>query len=300
MKDLPFDIYKENGSKLTLQYEEALIWLKGLGLPAFESRLGKYKKIIDNFEGNLKALDDEISAEKTFHEYLNAQMEAAELIRIYRSLSNRDFAEFSEQLKKVTAGQPFRNASKQDPSRDFAFELTVASRFINAGFDVQLNQLADIVAVKNGYPKLFLECKRIKSDKRVQENVKKANEQLKKRIASERSKLCRGIVAINVTEIINPDNDMNVVSNVHELQSVSSTLLEAFVRNNERNLETKKFNKCLGVLVESTMQGYSIENGGHNTINCRGAKLYQYQNQSSDASLVRDIGLLISNQNIVA
>ena len=48
------------------------------------------------------------------------------------------------------------------------FELTKASRFINAGFEVQFNHLADIVAVKEGFPKIFIECKRIRSPKRVQ------------------------------------------------------------------------------------------------------------------------------------
>jgi hypothetical protein len=209
--DLPYDVFKEDEKKVKAQYAEALEWLKELGLPAVESRLGKYKKVIDNFLVKLQLSKDDVSDEKTIHEYLNAHMEAAEVVRIFNSLSNRNFFEFSEQLKKVTAGQPFRNVSKHDPSRDFMFELTTASRFINGGFEVQLNQLADVVAVKEGFPKIFVECKRIRSPKRVKDNVKKANEQLKKRIALDKSKLCKGIVALNVNELINPDNDMKKI-----------------------------------------------------------------------------------------
>jgi hypothetical protein len=297
--DLPYDVFKEDGNKIKSQYADALQWLKGLGLPAIESRLGKYKKVIDNFGENLELSKDDVSAEKTFHEFLNAHMEAVEVIRIYNTLSHHDFLEFSEQLKKVTAGQAFRNVSKNDPSRDFMFELTTASRFINGGFEVKLNHLADIVAVKKGFPKIFVECKRIRSPKRIQDNVKKANEQLKKRIASDKSKLCKGIIALNVNELINPENDMSVVNNVGDLQRMSSKLLESFVQSNERNLESKKFNKCLGVLIEATMEGYTIDSDAHRTINCRGAKLYQYENSNSDEKLVKEIGMLISNQNIV-
>ncbi|EHW0655868.1 TPA: hypothetical protein ACN310_004601 [Vibrio parahaemolyticus] len=297
-KDLPFDIFRENGEKFLAEYDEALEWMKGLGLPAIESRLGKYKIIVENFGENLDLTKDDVASEQLFHEFLNAQMEIAETIRIFHSLSNRDFDEFSQQLKKVTSGQPFRNASKSDPSRDFLFELTMASRFIVGGFEVQLNQIADIVAVKDGFPKLFLECKRIKSEKRIQDNVKKANEQLKKRIAADKSKQCRGLAALNVNDLINPENDMIIVEDVNDLQRLSSNSLANFVTKNERNLESKKTNKHLGILVEATMQGYIIESGVHSTINCRGAKLYQYNNSNADSLTLSKVGELISNQNI--
>jgi hypothetical protein len=297
--DLPFNVYKGEGEKVIDQYADALEWMKGLGLPALESRLGRYKKLINNLGEDLKLSKNDTSAGNTFHEFLNAHMEVAEVIRIFNTLSHRDFYEFSEQLKKVTAGQPFRNISKNDPSRNFMFELTTASRFINAGFEVQLNHLADIVVVKKDFPKMFVECKRITSLKRVQANVKKANEQLKKRIHSDKSQLCRGIVFLNVNELINPDNAMSVVNNVHDLQKMSSKLLESFVRANVRDLETKKFNKCLGVFIEATMEGYAMGVKEHHTINCRGAKFYQYENYKSDAKLLNRLSLLISNQDLV-
>lgn len=74
--DLPYDVFKEVGNKIKSQYAEALEWLKGLGLPAIESRIGKYKKVINNFGENLELAKDDVLAEKTFHEFLNAHMEA--------------------------------------------------------------------------------------------------------------------------------------------------------------------------------------------------------------------------------
>jgi hypothetical protein len=47
------------------------------------------------------------------------------------------------------------------------------------------------------------------------------------------------------------------------------------------------------------MEGYSIDSDAHGLINCRGAKLYQYENSNSDEKLVKEIGMLISNQNFV-
>jgi len=294
--DLPFDIFQEDGEKIKTQYIEALEWLKSLGLPVIGTRLGKYKKVIESFGENAKILKDDFSAEKIFHEFLNAHMEAVEVIRIYKTLLHRDFSEFSDQLKKVAAGQAFRNRSK-DSSRDFMFELTTASRFIKSGFEVQLNQLADVVVIKEGFPKIFVECKRIKSQKKIRENVKKANEQLKKRISLDKSSLCKGVVALNVNELINPDNDMIGIDSVGNLQRMSSGLLESFVEVNKSSLEAKGFNKCLGVLVEATMQGYYVS-GRCSIINCRGAKFYQYK--KANAKLVRDISMLISNQNVMA
>jgi len=294
------NIIKEDTNKIYDKYNDALEWLNGLGLPAKRSRFGDYKKIFDNYPASAESSIDNTSFENALNPFLNAHLEISEIIRIYDTLSNRDYSEFSDQLKKITSGQIFRDSLKHDPSRDFSFELTMAARFINGGYEVKLDDIADIVVTKDGSPKIFVECKKVTSLKRIKANVKKANEQLKKRMTRDSSKLCRGLVALNVSALINPQNNTTVVNDANQLQEKLKVLLSDFCNNNEMNFSAKKSNKCLGVLVEATLAGYEIKGNDQNIIIGRGTQLLRYEHSNSDIQLIDEIGSKVSNQRVLA
>jgi hypothetical protein len=292
--------FKENTNKIYDKYNDAIEWLERLGLPAKNSRFGNYKKIFDNYSSKVKSSIEITSFKSDLNPFLNAHLEISEIIRIYDTLSDRDHSEFAEQLKKITSGQVYRDSLNHDESRDFSFELAMAARFINGGYEVQLNDLADIVVIKEGNPKIFVECKRVTSLKRVKANVKKANEQLKKRMADDKSKLCRGLVALNVSALINPKNITTVVDDVNQLQEMLNVLLSDFCYKNEINFSAKKSNKCLGVFTEATLAGYEIKGRVQNIIIGRGAQLLRYEHSTSDIQLIDEIGSKVSNQKVMA
>lgn len=293
--DIKFDTYVHEAKKLTDQYLLAMDWMTSLGMPFSKTRFGEYKRTIDLFSNG--DFDNEKESEELFHKLLNAHGEVSEIVRIHDQLKDNDGGDFIEQLKKVTGGQEFRNISSKDQSRDFSFELSMAARFIKGGFEVVLNKLADIEATKNGCHKVYVECKRIKSRSKISSNVKKANEQLRKRISRDRSSQSRGLVAINVNELINPNNSMIVSPTTDSFQVFNSRNLDRFVVDNERDINSNKFNKCLGVFCEQSDQAIIYERDPLAIANCRGAKLYQYINKGKDLELLKLLAINLANQD---
>lgn len=297
IETIPYDFYVVEAEKMLKSYNQVVDWLNSIGFIYSRTRFGGYKKIIESFLSELK----EISVtefESRLHEYLNAHSELVEITRIYNDVSTyQELSYYTDQMKKVMSGQPFRNHSAKDQSRDYAFELTMAARFIRGGYKAELNQLADIVVTKDNSPKIYVECKRIKSIKKISANVGAANEQLKKRLSLDNSSKSKGLVAINVNDILNPNNNMLAMKNASTLQKFNSDQLDDFVIKHMAQFESKKFNKSLGVFCEYISQGF-IYDTAPAICNCRGVKLYQYKSRGVDEETLNKLANSLSNQNV--
>ncbi len=146
IENIPYDYYVVEAGKILKNYNEVVDWLNSIGFIYSKTRFGGYKKIIESFlTGSMEISNTEIEIESRLHEYLNAHSELTEITRIYNDVSKYQvLSDYTVQMKKVMSGQAFRNYSEKDQSRDFAFELTMAARFIRGGYNAELNQLADI------------------------------------------------------------------------------------------------------------------------------------------------------------
>ncbi|WP_122046104.1 hypothetical protein [Vibrio atlanticus] len=122
------------GKQVEEAYAEACEWISSFGVPYQKTRFGAYEKDLEEFlkGGGPKDAKESVTV------FMNAHKEAAELVRIMNVYKSFDADEILEPIKKMTSGQRFRNATTKDQSRDFAFELGVASRFIKAGYVVDL------------------------------------------------------------------------------------------------------------------------------------------------------------------
>jgi hypothetical protein len=295
--ELPYDVYEEEGKKIGQLYLQATEWLTSIGIPYSKTRFGEYKKVLDHFDANWDKGDDE-AFKVRLHKFLNAHAEAIEIVRIYNELSEYTFTDYIDQLKKVTSGKAFRNTSAKDQSRDFAFELTMAARFIRGGFTVNLNHLADIVAEREDTPRIYVECKRIKSLSKIKANIKKANQQLKTRLSQNASNLPRGLVAINVNDLINPNNNMMVIEHIDRLQQINSHNLNQFVQDNVESFNTARFSKSLGVFCEHIDQAFIHDRTPMAVANCRGVTLYKYHESGNEIDIINKLANSLSNQSI--
>jgi hypothetical protein len=256
--------YEHDFDSLNLMYSEVCNWFSALGFEYSKNRYGIYKRCFQKFmdlaEGKIVE-KDLLGFKRSFD---NAYIEVNEIIRIKNCLSNVDVSEFLDQVKKIISGQEFRGNTDNDQARDFLFELSIASRFIQAGYSVTLNGVCDVVVDLVDDGMLFVECKRVKSEAQLERNVKKANKQVLQRISSEISSKVHGLVAVNITDLLPKTNTFYPDS-----QS-ASTAIHRSVSNNYVNAKLERFsadskNKCLGVMVESAKMNYlsdkSIKNG---------------------------------------
>ena len=296
--ELPYKEFIVKGNQVIKEYEEACGWIESLGLPYGRGRFGLYHELIKNSLKNIRDAENSDEKLNEFLKYLNSYAEATELIRLKNSFSSRKHEEYIDKLRQVTSGQPFRNSSKSDSSRSYGFELSIAARLINAGYKTDINQIADIVSKINGR-NVYFECKRIKSAKKLRERVKSANLQLKKRLLKDKSTGARGIAALNVTDILNPQYNFVVADSNEEIKKSHSNQMNEFVISNETLLKTKASKKILGVICEYSLYGYVRNEKPFDIINCRGIKFLQYDNRPLSDKIVSEIAERISNQNII-
>lgn len=277
-------------------YIEACEWISSLGITYKKTRFGTYEKDVENFLGNR----DTETAEESVKIFMNAHMEANELIRVKKAFESLDSESFLETIKKSISGQRFRNVNKEDQSRDFAFELGVASRFLKAKYNVDLRSISDLVVDIDGR-KLYVECKRIKSYKQLEKRVKTANQQIKARLSNDHSSKSRGMIALNLTDVINPEAKPIIAPNVDAYRHKSASILKDFVLSNKPKLSKNRHKKCLGALTEFTTQGliYTCKVEDMAFVNIREGNIYQYLISNEDMGFLNGFWEKLGNQHIL-
>ncbi|HHC6574145.1 TPA: hypothetical protein ACN33D_004761 [Vibrio parahaemolyticus] len=276
-------------------YAEACEWISSFGVPYQKTRFGAYEKDLEEFlkGGGPKDAKESVTV------FMNAHKEAAELVRIMNVYKSFDADEILEPIKKMTSGQRFRNATTKDQSRDFAFELGVASRFIKAGYTVDLRGISDLVVDIDG-TRLYVECKRMKSFKQLGKRVQEANKQIRTRLSTDRSSKSRGMVALNVTDIVMENDTPIIFPKIEDYQQASAYTLKNFVMSNKETLGNKRVNKCLGVLTEFTTQGIIFEPDEKQMAfaNIREGNVFQYPMSKTEHEFLNSFWKKLGNQNI--
>lgn len=247
--------YEHSLDNLISMFDEVCCWFTNLGFEYSRNRYGIYKKVFNKFIDLTKDIDNESDLLDFKNSFDNTYVEVNEIIRVHNCLKTLDSSDFIDQIKKVTSGHEFRGNNNNDQARDFLFELSVASRFISEGYSVSLTSICDVVVDLGNDGTLFVECKRIKSAKQIGKNVKKANEQILKRIEVQSSSQVHGLVAVNITDLL-PKNSM-----LYPDSKTAATAIHRGISNNYVKRELKQFSagynrKCFGVMVESAVMNY--------------------------------------------
>jgi hypothetical protein len=194
-------------------------------------------------------------------------------------------------------------AIESDPGRDFAFELSIASRFIAAGYTVTLGGIADAVAHVNQH-KIYIESKRIQSTSKIMRRLSEARDQLTSRLKADPSSRARGMIACHVTDIINPEGVKPIYARAEDFRPASENAVWRYVQDNELELRKKLKNKHLGILFESILIGVVYDKDDPSSVpafmHCRGASMYRYGLGEQDEKLIQSMAPRLANQNVFA
>lgn len=152
-----------------------LEWLKEKGLNALNSRYSRYEKDIDQFF----SCADPASADgrAKFDKLTNSYIECLNIVLIHRAFRDEASQGFVDRLSKVADGQIHPDASSAGSSRDYLFELLIAARMSMSGYKIDFNKVTDVIAENDEFL-IFGECKRLSSEKKFEENFKKAGKQI--------------------------------------------------------------------------------------------------------------------------
>lgn len=166
-----------------------------------------------------------------------------------RDLNNKKVFEnernesFTKKLKEIIKGQDHLEKSSVCSARNYLFELVVAARFHKAGYTIEWGGITDVVALK-GSRRVLIECKKIVSEKRFEENFNKAGAQLKREIDVKKS-LISGLVFIDVSSCLENDLPNREVANADIAQLYLEQAMKMFVKRNSFHIErlNRKYKK---------------------------------------------------------
>ena len=168
------------------------------------------------------------------------------------------FKDNSNKIKKdtITGMLSGGHSSKNDRSSDYFFEIDMARRFVNReDFEnINLNENTDIIFKSSCCDaEIFIECKKINSDKSFEENIRKANKQLALKLDEIKNfhKKGLGIIAVNLSNIFN----------FNEYYELLSPIMDNFIKhhndigNNDIDiLSDKNFERIFSAILQGLLE----------------------------------------------
>lgn len=228
---MPIDHF--SGESVLSKMPSVLDWLSSFGLKALSNRYSRYVHYVDTFFESERP--DSEDGRGRFDALTRSYKECVEILIIYTVFSDEKSEKFKSKLEKIIKGKDHLEASSPCEARDYLFELIVAAKFSRAGYLIDWNGLTDVVACKDN-TKLFIECKRITSERRFEENFNKAGKQLQREMAKEKSNKS-GLVFIDISNCIAKDIPNHEVSSPQVAGLILDKSINQFISRNSYHIE---------------------------------------------------------------
>lgn len=247
------------------QYIAAMKWMEMLGIKLSSGRTTHYERILRHWKDKYETAT-EIEAEEIFPDFVNSMVEVFDFISIYNAFHNmplQDLENISQKLQKGVNGplHAFEETSNSTSARNFLFEVSVAAR---AHYPIKnvvaiLDAQSDTGVKLNG-KKLWIECKRVTNLERIRPNVRKASSQLEVVLGNKIGSGHRGIVALDITKILNKGDKILVTEDDDELIASTGRMIERFIEDYShiwQEVYERRKKKIIGTLIRFSFMSTS-------------------------------------------
>lgn len=239
------------------KYSESIQWMMDLGVKIGTGRISHYEEVVRYWKDKYKtATEDE--GKSIFPDFVSSLFEIHDFVDIYeafRGFQADQLTSIVEKLQKGVNG-PI-NAAEETPrsttARNFLFEATVAARSHRPenGVDVILDAESD-TGFRIGGKKVWVECKRITTPEKIHDNTRKASRQLESLLKKKVGSGHRGIVAMDISKILNSGDKIWVSHDDEQLLSSINDMMNTFIRQYsqvwERNY-ARRNKKVIGTMI---------------------------------------------------
>lgn len=198
-------------NRIKAEFDVALRWMSSLGIKTDSGRLFEYKNVVTSWAA-LPPSQDMFAAHVLTPAMRSAILESNMFVDVYRAFHDVSPSELSgiiDKLKKAIGGpvDVADETTNSSHARNFLFEAVVAAKFHcpNQGIHTLLSAPGD-TALTYLSRRVFVECKRIRSASRIEDNVRKACNQLADALNSDNTPRRGGLVALELSSII-PANE---------------------------------------------------------------------------------------------
>lgn len=182
---------------------EAIAWVGSMGRNLTNTRFGRYLAELERYAQSLKA--EEAPANTPL--FYAASADGYVLSLAYQQLRGRYDRYVARRIDRACRG-PDSVADEDganNEGRNFCFELSLASWLVSGGLDLNCDDPADIGGQIAGHY-LIVECKRVRSDKKVEMRGKEAFRRLCERLANPDQQNMIGAAAFDFTPLANPNH----------------------------------------------------------------------------------------------
>lgn len=256
--------------ELSLDFNAAVEWVASVGFPIERGRIADYRKMLtkvaDRFD--IHRWDD-------FEDYEYAKqvctvlLEVRELVSIHRGLSDISDPADLHAMRHFLKG-PFKptdesvNNSSNRP-RNIGFELYLTALFAYAKLMPIYGTDADLCFEHNDYT-FFVEAKRPMFSHSINAAIKDANKQLTRRLEGTQSTMARGLIALDLSKIINPRDKVMPVRDTRHLDQLMNGETQLQIGDLARYWHKGRNSGTVGVLLHFRLLTQFEPNGDLNTV----------------------------------
>lgn len=246
-------------------YLAAIEWMKALGIKLELGRTIHYEKVLRRWKDAYLSASD-AQGREVFPDFVSSVAEIAEFVNIHKAFQNVPVAQLSVIADKLRRGVngPIAAVDETPDStaaRNFLFEAGVAARAHHPeqGVEAILDARID-TGIRVGRSKIWVECKRVTSLGKLEQNVRKACAQLETHLGAQIGSGHRGMIAIDITKIINRGDQLFVSRNDQELIDSTQRMLDDFIRSHAelwQRIYASKNRKIIGTIFRLTFMATS-------------------------------------------
>lgn len=252
------------------QYLAAIHWMDGLGVRLSVGRTSHYKEILRYWKDVYRTASAE-EGRKIFPDFVSSMFEIYDFVNIHKAFRDVPANQLGSIVNKLQRGVngPI-NAADETPestvARNFLFEATVAAKAHRPekGVEAILDAKSDTGIGING-KKLWVECKRVTTPNKIEANIRKASSQLETVLNQEVGSGHRGIVAMDISKILNSGDKIFVTANDRELLASVNHLMDRFIAQYSsvwQRIYERRHRKVIGTIIRfafmSSSEGRNI------------------------------------------
>lgn len=201
-----------------------------------------------------------------FPDFVSAMLEIFDFVGVHRAFGNlpaQQLTSICKKLEKAVNGPV--NAADETPNstvaRNFLFEARVAAQANkpDRGVVAILNSDSD-TGIRIDRKNLWVECKRVTSQNKLEANVRDACNQLERQLATVVGSGHRGMLAVDVTKLFNRGDQLYVGKDDHELIASTQRMLDEFIEEQAsmwQRVYASKNRKIIGTIFRLTFMATS-------------------------------------------
>ncbi|MEN9367897.1 MAG: hypothetical protein RL489_2255 [Pseudomonadota bacterium] len=256
--------------EIAADYESAVSWLASVGFTIERGRLAEYRKVVSTLASDFPNQGwGDMSDPKRQKMVCTALLEVRELISIHRGLSGVDDKAATRDIKLYLKG-PFSpeselSSSSSNRPRNIGFELYLNALFSCAGLRPVYGTTADLSFTLQDQT-FFVEAKRPTSAKAAESLIDDANKQLSRRLKDFPGHKAKGIIALDLTKVINPENKVMPVFGEDHLHGLMYNEDRRQIGALSCFWNRKRHKRVVGVLLHYKLLTNFISPGSLNTL----------------------------------